>query len=178
MNTRFSLFRHPLRWWVAAAALTLAGGVATLAHGMPFGGPMRIAMHGGGDGGPMMMIGMIEHLLDDVGATDDQRAKIKTIVKSAHDDMRQQHEAGAALHQQALAVFTAPTIDDAAAEALRGQIQIQMDQGGKRMWQALVDVSKVLTPEQRQKIAEHANKRHERMQRHMQDHGAASGAMR
>jgi Spy/CpxP family protein refolding chaperone len=176
MNFRFGFMRHPYRLLIGAAAIAIAGGLTTLAVAQPFGGPHH-AMHGGMEGGPMMMAGMIEHLLDNVDASDDQRTKIHAILKAAHQDLSAQRQAGAGLHQQAMQLFTAPTIDAAAADALRVQIQGQMDVAGKRMWQAMIDASNVLTPEQRQKIAERAKKRHDRMERHMKEHGGASAPM-
>jgi Spy/CpxP family protein refolding chaperone len=177
MNFRFGFLRQPYRLLLGAAVIAVAGGLTTLAVAQPFGG-MHGATHGGGmNGGPMMMAGMIEHLLDNVDASDDQRTRIHAILKAAHQDLNAQRQAGAGLHQQAMQLFTSPTIDAAAAEALRVQIQAQMDVAGKRMWQAMIDASNVLTPEQRQKVAERAKKRHDRMERHMKEHAGASSPM-
>jgi len=69
-------------------------------------------------------------------------------------------------------IFAAPTVDAAAAESVRQQMLAQHDQASKRMLQAMLDVSNVLTPEQRAKMAARMKERssimHERMQR---DHG-------
>jgi Spy/CpxP family protein refolding chaperone len=180
MNFSFGFLRHPYRLLIGAAVIAVAGGLTTLAVAQPFGGAhgaMHGGMHGGMDGGPMMMAGMIEHMLDNVDASEDQRTRIHAILKAAHQDLSAQRQAGAGLHQQAMQLFTSPTIDAAAAEALRVQIQGQMDVAGKRMWQAMIDASNVLTPEQRQKVAERAKKRHDRMERHMKEHGGASAPM-
>ena len=69
-------------------------------------------------------------------------------------------------------IFAAPTVDAAAAESLRQQMLAQHDQASKRMLQAMLDVSKVLTPEQRAKMAERAKQRQAVMQERMQrEHG-------
>jgi Spy/CpxP family protein refolding chaperone len=72
-------------------------------------------------------------------------------------------------------IFAAPTVDAAAAESLRQQLLAQHDQASKRVLQAMLDVSKVLTPEQRAKLAERIKQRQaamqDRMQRMQREHG-------
>lgn len=133
--------------------------------GMMWGGPM-----GGGRG--------MDRLLGDVGASDAQKAQIRQIMKSAFDDLRAQREQNRALHDRAMEVFTAPNVDANAAEAVRQQMLQQHDQASKRMTQAMLEASRVLTPEQRTKMAELMKQRREhmreRMQRRMDRAGAAS----
>ncbi|MEP7296666.1 MAG: Spy/CpxP family protein refolding chaperone [Burkholderiales bacterium] len=131
----------------------------------------------GGRGHGMMMFGGspehvgrgIDHMLDGLGATDAQRSQIKQIAMSAAADLKAQREAGRALHEKGMQIFAAPTVDAAAAEAVRQQMLAQHDQASKRMLQAMLDVSKVLTPEQRAKMAARMKERratmHDRMQR-------------
>jgi protein CpxP len=68
-------------------------------------------------------------------------------------------------------VFTAPNVDANAAEALRQQMLAQHDQVSRRMLTAMLDISRVLTPEQRARLAaraqERATRMHDRME-HMQ----------
>lgn len=115
-------------------------------------------MHGGG-GGMWASPKRMDRLLDSVKATDAQRAQIKQIMQAAAADMATQRDAGRSLRERALAVFTAPTVDANAAEQVRQQMLAQHDQGSRRMMAAMLEVSRVLTPEQRVQIAE-------RMQRH------------
>jgi Spy/CpxP family protein refolding chaperone len=63
-------------------------------------------------------------------------------------------------------LFTQPIVDANAAEALRQQMLVQHDQASKRMMLAMLDVSRVLTPEQRQKLGEQMAQRHAMMERH------------
>ncbi len=150
-------FQNLLRVGTVAAALAL-GGVA--AHAQP--GP-------GHHGGPAMMApgglfgGHMDHLLDAVNATDSQRSQIEAIFKAARQDLSGQRDAGMKLHQQMATLYTATNIDAAAIEALRVQISAQHEAASKRLSQASIDAARVLTPEQRAKIAELIKKRQARM---------------
>ena len=134
--------------------------------------------------GMMMMFGgsaahmdsSVDRMLDGLKATDAQRSQIKQIATAAAADLKAQHEAARGLHDKAMAIFTAPTVDAAAAEALRQQVLAQHDQASKRVLQAMLDVSKVLTSEQRAKIGERMQQRQammrDRMQRMQREHHA------
>ena len=162
------------KWLMAGFLLAVSATVAMSAwaqHG-PGGG------HHGGFGGPGMFMGSpermgrgIDHMLDGLNATDAQRSQIKQIVQQAATDLKAQHEAGRALHEQAAQIFTAPTVDANAAEALRQQMIQQHDAASRRTLQAMLDVSRVLTPEQRAKLGERMKARHEAMKEHMQRGG-------
>jgi Spy/CpxP family protein refolding chaperone len=166
---------------VMAVAGTLAVSAWAQAQGGPHGGGPR----GGGFGGPGMFMGPPEHvarsvdrLLDGLNATDAQRTQIKQIVQAAAADLKAQHDASRGMHEQGLALFTAPVVDARAVETLRQQTLAQHDQASKRMTQALLDISAVLTPEQRVKIGERIKQRGERMHEHMQRRGAASAPVK
>jgi periplasmic protein CpxP/Spy len=150
-----------LRHFVLALLVAVAGGAGVAAWAQPHG-------HGAGMmGGPGMMMGhRFDRALADVGASDAQRAQVKQIMQAAMADLRQQHEATRALRQQSMQLFSQPTVDANAAEALRQQMLAQHDAASKRMLQAMLDVSRVLTPEQRVKLAERMQQRREMMQRH------------
>ena len=126
-------------------------------------------MHFGGS--PEHMMRGIDPMLDGLNATDAQHTQIKQIVQAAATDLKAQHEGGRALRQKAMQIFAAPNVDAAGAEALRQQMSAQHDQASKRMLALMLDVSKVLTPEQRVKIAERMKNRDAQMQdrrQHMQ----------
>jgi Spy/CpxP family protein refolding chaperone len=101
-------------------------------------------------------------MLDRVKATPEQRTQIKQITDAAAADIKKQREANAGMHQQAMKVFTAPTVDANAVEQLRQQRMAQHDQASRRMSQAMLDISRVLTPDQRAQIAAQMAKRGER----------------
>jgi len=132
--------------------------------------------HGEGREGPpppgmagMMLMGPPEHveravgrLLDSVKATDGQRKQVQQIAQAAAKDVQAQMEAGRGLRERGRTLFTAPTIDEAAIESLRQQMTRQHDAVSKRTSQAMVEIAKVLTPEQRKSLAERFERRRER----------------
>ncbi len=127
-------------------------------------------------GSPEHMARGIDHMLDGLNATDAQRTQIKQIVQAAAADLKAQRDAGRALHQKGMQIFAAPNVDASAAEQLRQQLSAQHDQASKRMLAAMLDVSKVLTPEQRAKVGErmmsHDAQMQERRQRMQRDNAA------
>jgi periplasmic protein CpxP/Spy len=177
MNRNLTLDRSwlSLRGFVLATVLALGSAVAVTAWAHD-GGASRMGggMHGGGFFGGRML----DRALDHVNATADQRAQIKTIADAAMADMRKQHESTRALRQQMMEHFTAPTVDANAVEASRQQLLAMHDQVSRRMSQAMLDVSRVLTPEQRKVLAERIAKRGEMMQRHRREQRQLDGAPR
>lgn len=151
-----------LRAFVAVVALTLGAGAGLAAWAGP---------HDGGYGGPMMggSPRMVDHMLSDVGATDAQRAQVKQIVQAAAADLKAQRDAARSLRDQQMALFTQPTVDANAVEQLRLQMLTQHDLMSKRMSQAMIDVARVLTPDQRVKIAERMKARGDMWRRHHEE---------
>jgi len=161
---------------VAALIAGAAGGYVgkSYAHGHfggGMGGPMGMSM---GMGGPMSMGGpmdpakvdtqverMIKHFAAEVDATAAQRDKLTAIAKAAAKDLLPLRDKLQSGHQQALAIAGAPTVDRAAIEKLRGEQMALADTASKRMTQAMADAAEVLTPEQRQKLAQRAKSRSE-----------------
>ncbi|HZV93237.1 MAG TPA: Spy/CpxP family protein refolding chaperone [Caldimonas sp.] len=146
--------------------------------GRPMHDGMRHGMHRGrhGHGGPGMMfrgspeqIGRkIDFMLDGLHATDAQRSQIKQIAVQAAADLKAQAVAGKGLRQRDMQIFTAPTIDAAAAEQTREQMLQQHDRMSKRAMQAMLDMARVLTPEQRGIIGERIRDRQARMHDRME----------
>jgi len=165
----------PTRRLVAGLSLALAGAFAAGASAAPGGpgGPGGPGMMGpgamGGHGPAGMFEGMLTRLLDRVNATPEQRTQIQQILQANAGEMRAQHEAGRALREQALALFAQPTVDAAALEALRQKQLAMHDAASKRMTAAMLEVSRVLTPEQRKQMADYMTQRREMMQRHWRE---------
>ena len=139
--------------------------------GMTDGGRMGHMHHGGGGMGGGMMFGgspermgrMIDHMLDGLNASDAQRSQIKQIAAAAGADLKPQAETGRALRQRAMQAFAAPTVDAATVEQVRAQLSQQHDQMSRRISQAMLDIARVLTPEQRAKIGERMSEHQARM---------------
>jgi periplasmic protein CpxP/Spy len=166
-----------LRMLLATMVVAVAGAWSQAALASPHGshgshgGPEMHGgrgMPGGAMGGMGLMGGprMVERMLDTVNATAEQRAQVKQILQAAQSEMQVQHESGRKLHQQGQALFAQPTVDARAAEALRLQMVAQHDQASKRMMQTMLDVSRVLTPEQRKTLSDRMAQRRAMMERH------------
>lgn len=170
--------------WLGAAVVLTAAGVATggaMAH--PMGGHamtdgstmgMAMPMHGGGGsmGGPMggMWMGRgIDRMLDSVNASDAQRTQVKQIAEAARADLQAQRESGRALRDRAMSAFTQPNVDAREVETVRQQMLAQHDAASKRMSQAMLDISRVLTPEQRTQLAQRMKQRGEQMRQRMEE---------
>lgn len=169
----FKNSRSPAARLAGAALLVAVLGTVTLsAWAMPGG-------HGGGHGGPgmgMMMGRGLDRMLDSVNASAEQRTQIKAIAERTRTDMKAQRESGKGTRQQLMALFAQPVVDANAAEALRAQMLQQHDQSSRRMMQAMLEVSRVLTPEQRKQFADRAAQRGAMMERHMHERRSAEGA--
>ncbi len=173
----------PSRWSAKALRLFIGGLVVAVAGGFGLAafaqGPGMHGPHGGGMFmGPPLMGHALDHMLDAVKATDAQRTQIKQIAQAAAADLKAQHEAGRKLHEQAATLFTQPVVDANAAEALRQQMLAQHDQASKRMLQAMLDISRVLTPEQRQTLAAKMKQHREMMERHRHEREQLEGTPR
>ena len=163
----------PLHLLMATLTVALVAGFAQTANAAPGGGP-----GGPPDGAPYgMMDGMggMQHMgahghagrmLDTVNATPEQRAQIKQILDTARTESRAQHDAGRKLHEQGQALFAQPNVDARAVEALRQQQMALHEQASKRMTQVMIDISRVLTPEQRKMLADSRAQRQDMMERH------------
>ena len=175
-----NLASRPLRMAAATVLLAIAAGTAQTALAQP-GDHHRHqyrGQHRGGDGMALMHPRQVERVLDSVNATPEQRAQIRQIVQSARNDLQGQRDARRQLHEQSQALFAQPTVDARAAEALRQQMLAQHDQASQRKLQALLEVSRVLTPEQRKSLADRMAQRKAMMERHRAERAAQPPATR
>jgi protein CpxP len=186
MMTMTMTTRGGVGWRItlSAAVVALAGMACTVALGQTPPGPppgAGAAMHGGpgmgwdggwgwghGPGfGPGM--GPQERMLDLAGASAEQKAKVREIFAALRKEVVAQFESGRAMHQQMGQLLLAPKLDAAAVESLRQKLVAQHDAASKRVTQALLDASAVLTPEQRGKLAQAMQQRREMMERHRRE---------
>jgi Spy/CpxP family protein refolding chaperone len=147
------------------------------------GGMMHAAMgRHGGHGGEGAMMGLfggrgLERMLDSVNATADQRRQIQGIAEAARQEMGDPRQDRMALRQEMMALFAQPTVDARALEALRARMLAQHDSASKRSTQVMLDISRVLTPEQRQGLVERMKQRQEHRSEHRgRRHGMPPGA--
>ncbi len=147
-----SRFSRRTRLFGLALAATLASGVALAAwaagtdappHRPP--PPMMGMMLPGGP--------MLDRVLDDANVSAAQRAQVHQIFDAAEADLKQGRPAERADHEQMKQLFSAPVVDAAAVEAVRQRIEARHDAQSRRITQAMIDVSSVLSVEQRQAIA-------------------------
>jgi Spy/CpxP family protein refolding chaperone len=117
-----------------------AGGAGPFGPGL-FGGPPERIERG------------VDRMLDGVQATDAQRAQVKQIALAAAQDLKAQRSAGRGLFERNMLLFAAPVVDANAAEQVRQQMLSQHDQSSGRMLQAMLEISQVLSPEQRATLA-------------------------
>jgi Spy/CpxP family protein refolding chaperone len=164
-NSRRGFFRR-------AAIATLIGGIATgiglkaWAYG-GLGGWHR----GGFMSGPLdpaMLDERIErmarHFAVEVDATPEQGAQLAQIAKASARELLPLREQAREARRRAVELLASPSIDRAALERLRAEQLQHADAASRRLAQALADVAEVLTPEQRQRLAERF--RHARRWRH------------
>jgi protein CpxP len=148
-----------------AVVAGLTGNMLTTAFGQGF------AWHAWHDGGFMSGGGFIagpltpaqiddridrvtKHMAIELDASADQQGKIAGIAKAAVNDLRPLREKAQAARSQAVALLTAPTIDRSAIERLRAEQIGLAETASKRIAQAVADVSEVLNPDQRRKVAD------------------------
>ena len=161
---------------IMAAALLAGAGVLSLpALAQPGTGPGM--MHA--RGAPHEHAGASGHfsarVLDAVKATPEQRAQIRQIMDAARKDLQGQREARRELRQEAMRIFSQPNIDAGQAEALRQKRLAQHELVSRRMSQAMLDAARVLTPEQRQQIAQRMERHREMSERHRQERRSIDG---
>ena len=144
---------RPTRLFGLALVATLASGVALAAWAANGDAPPHRPP-------PPMMMGMmvpqgpmLDRVLDDAKVSAAQRAQVHQIFDAAEAELKQQRPAERADHDQMKQLFAAPVVDAGAVEAVRQRLEARHDAQSRRITQALVDVSNVLSADQRQAIA-------------------------
>ena len=150
--------RAPVRVALATvlAGLALGSGVYAFARGADGGGPRGPYMSRPAD--PVQAEArvnrMLGHLYVEIDASDAQKQKIDPIVKAAARDLFPLRQKMRDIRRQQRQLFTAEKVDPAAIEKLSEERVKLTEQISRRFTKALVDVAEVLTPAQRQQLAE------------------------
>lgn len=149
------------RWFAGlATAGALAGLIAVnvpaQAHPGADGGAHPVK-HGERHHGPeamgQRMERMVERVFTKVGASEEQKARARDIVKASGEEMKKLHAGRADDRQQMLALLSADTIDRGQIEQQRAARHAQMDEASKVMTRTMADLAEVLTPAQRKEAA-------------------------
>jgi Spy/CpxP family protein refolding chaperone len=155
-----------LRRTALAAALVASGAALPIlvasAQGVGMGAGMHGMMHGAMGGGDMAMaMSHVTQMLDAVGASEDQEAKIGSILRTGLEPMGKMHGDMANTHKALHQILAAPTVDRAALEQLRAAEIARIDGASRAAAGAMADAAEVLRPDQRAKLAtlmeEHGN---------------------
>lgn len=104
---------------------------------------------------------MVAHLSIEIDATEEQKQKITGIATdAAHELLALRGELGdrGETANELIALLTSPTVDENAVEVLRAEKLALADQASKVVTQALIDISNVLTVEQRQEVGDRLEK--------------------
>jgi len=117
-------------------------------------------MHFSAADAPLRAEWMVDRLMSDVKANDDQKSKARAIVDAATGDLQQVTKQHAENHQALLAILKEPTLDRGKLESLRASSIHNLDEGSKRVSTAIGDLAEVLTPAQRSQLADTIEKWH------------------
>ena len=165
------------RWWVGGlgvAAAIMASMVAFNAHAEHGGQGHGRHMHGESGGFAAMGMGGLpplagrhaERFYKRLNVTDAQKAQLQALGNAQKEDMVKQREAHHALHQDIKQALRQPTLDDAALQNLRAKVLAHHQDMAAKRWEAGVSMARVLTPEQRQQLADMMDKREARAKDH------------
>jgi Spy/CpxP family protein refolding chaperone len=144
---------------LAALALAGAGGFVSSARAA---GP---ADDEAGEGMPMRRM---ERILDRVGATPEQRDRIRAIWSGLRPQLRAERAQRKGLRQQMVAALTAPAVNAGEVERLRKLSMANADKLSALFTQGMVASAQVLTPDQRKLAQEElAKARHHRRGPHL-----------
>jgi Spy/CpxP family protein refolding chaperone len=149
-------------FWRAAIATVITGlatgiGARAFAYGGGFCGWQRGGFMGAALDPATLDVHLdraLQHLFVEINATDAQKQQLAPIVKGAAADLLPLRAKMHVARRQAIELLSQPNLDRAALETLRADQLKLAEQASQRLTQGLADVSDVLTPEQRQRLAE------------------------
>ena len=102
---------------------------------------------------------IVDRILWNVDATDEQRREITEIAERVVDDLYDLREKSRVNRKQIAEALAAATIDPAGVEMLRGVDTELASKRSQRITAALIEVANVLTPDQRATLANPVERR-------------------
>lgn len=96
----------------------------------------------------------MEQVLTDVGASTEQKDKLKALFKTTMGEVRPERSDRKEMRDEVIKLLEAPTIDRNAIEALRVKHVARIEEKSKTIAKAVADAAEILTPEQRKKLIE------------------------
>jgi periplasmic protein CpxP/Spy len=153
---------QPQRRWgrllLAAALLVGLGGVGGFALGAHKASSFFWHAMAPGKLTPEETASMVErkvnHVLSNVDATDEQKAKVTAIAQAAVADLTKLGFTPGEGRSKFVQLFRADKIEPEAIEALRAEQSTKWDAATKRIAQAVAEAAQVLRPEQRRELTE------------------------
>ncbi len=148
------------RWlFVALPAVLLGGALGARAYAFGPGGHGR---NFSPEQMEKMMDRRVEHLLDRVKATPDQRTKIQATVARLKPELKTLHDEHAKLHEAGQKALTSDPVNAGELERVRREAIQVADRTSSSISRALVEVASVLTPDQRKEVAQLMQEHHGR----------------
>lgn len=142
--------------------------LAATAVAAPFAGGFG---HRGRHHDPEKMLEHAERVMDEIDATDDQKATARTILEEAMPTVESFREEAGLLREEIKAVFQAETIDRSALEDSRQDLLDLVDRATAYGFGTMAGLAEVFTPEQRAELQELREKRRERFMERHGEHG-------
>lgn len=97
----------------------------------------------------------VDHVLDDVDATADQKARIKAALARAKPELKALLDERVRLRQAAHTALAAERVDPGEVERLRAETVKLAERGSALLSRTLTEVAQVLQPAQRRELLEH-----------------------
>jgi Spy/CpxP family protein refolding chaperone len=115
---------------------------------------------------------MLKCALRRLKATDEQKRQIVSLADEAHRRLQVSKERVCALRREVTEIWSAPSVDAQRLEALESQLFEAIGEGTQVMRETFTRVHGILSPEQRNKVADWMRHVH----RHHHHHHCAAGA--
>jgi Spy/CpxP family protein refolding chaperone len=102
---------------------------------------------------------LLQHFYVEVEATEEQKQRLAPVARDAVRELRPMLERAHSARREAIELLTRDPVDRGALERLRAEHVRLADEASRRLSQALADAAEVLTPAQREGLAQHWQRR-------------------